>query len=180
MKFGERIRGLRREKKLDQRALAAAVGVSFTYISKIANEKLDFGDFPSEALILRLASALQADADELWCCQLLLPGAASRTLTISGGPLQLRSASQAAKATARTRSSCAPSRQSAAKVSLPALVILARRFCSSFSTVLGKGKLLANLIRRVPIRASIVLTSCTFAILGAGQSDILASGGRQP
>jgi HTH-type transcriptional regulator, competence development regulator len=65
MKFGERIRGLRREKKLDQRALAGAVGVSFTYISKIENEKLDFGDFPSEDLILRLATALQADADEL-------------------------------------------------------------------------------------------------------------------
>jgi HTH-type transcriptional regulator, competence development regulator len=65
MKFGERIRGLRREMKLDQRALAGAVGISFTYISKIENEKLDFGDFPSEDLILRLASALQADADEL-------------------------------------------------------------------------------------------------------------------
>jgi transcriptional regulator with XRE-family HTH domain len=65
MKFGERIRGLRREKKLAQRALAGAVGVSFTYISKIENEKLDSGDFPSEDLILRLASAPQADADEL-------------------------------------------------------------------------------------------------------------------
>ncbi len=70
MKFGERIRGLRREKNLDQRALAGAVGISFTYISKIENERLDFGDFPSEDLILHLASALQADADEL----LLLAG----------------------------------------------------------------------------------------------------------
>jgi transcriptional regulator with XRE-family HTH domain len=59
MKFGERIRGLRREKNLGQRALAGAVGVSFTYISKIENETLDFGDFPSEDLILRLASILQ-------------------------------------------------------------------------------------------------------------------------
>lgn len=65
MKFGERIRGLRRERKLDQRALAKTVGVSFTYISKIENEKLDFGDFPSEDLIRSLASALQADTDEL-------------------------------------------------------------------------------------------------------------------
>jgi len=65
MIFSKRIRGLRQEKKLDQRALAGAVGVSFTYISKIENEKLDFGDFPSEDLILRLASALQADAEEL-------------------------------------------------------------------------------------------------------------------
>jgi transcriptional regulator with XRE-family HTH domain len=54
MNFGERIRRLRREKKLDERALGGALGVSFTYISKIENEKLDFGDFPSEDLILRL------------------------------------------------------------------------------------------------------------------------------
>ena len=65
MKFGELIRGLRREQKLDQRSLAGAMGVSFTYISKIENEKLYFSDFPSEDLILRLASALQTDADEL-------------------------------------------------------------------------------------------------------------------
>lgn len=39
--------------------------VSFTYISKIENGHLDFGDYPSEELILKLAKALGADADEL-------------------------------------------------------------------------------------------------------------------
>jgi len=65
MRFGERVRELRVGKKLGQRSLAKRVGVSFTYISKIENEKLDFGDYPSEELILKLARALNADPDEL-------------------------------------------------------------------------------------------------------------------
>ena len=65
MTFGERIRHLRKEKNLSQRDLATKVGVNFTYISKIENEKLDFGDYPSEDLIRKLAKALRADADEL-------------------------------------------------------------------------------------------------------------------
>lgn len=65
MNFGERIRELRKTKNLSQRGLADKVGVSFTYISKIENEKLDFGDYPSEELIRKLAKSLGADADEL-------------------------------------------------------------------------------------------------------------------
>jgi transcriptional regulator with XRE-family HTH domain len=63
--FGQRIRALRREKKLGQRALAAQVGVNFTYVSRIENENLDFAPYPSEDLIRRLATALDADEDEL-------------------------------------------------------------------------------------------------------------------
>src|SRR5438094_8744369 len=65
MKFGPRIRDLRRAKKWGQRALAEAVGVSFTYISKIENHRLDFGDVPSDDLIVKLAKALDADSNEL-------------------------------------------------------------------------------------------------------------------
>src|SRR3954464_12624592 len=65
MKFGPRIRDLRRRKKWGQRALAEAVGVSFTYISKIENHRLDFGDYPSEEVIGKIADALDADRDEL-------------------------------------------------------------------------------------------------------------------
>ena len=60
MRFGEKIRELRKEKNLSLRALAEAVGVSFTYISKIENEKLDFGDYPGEDVIRKLAKALDA------------------------------------------------------------------------------------------------------------------------
>ena len=65
MRFGEKVRALRTAKNLPQRALAKRLGVSFTYLSKIENENLDFGDYPSEQLILRLAEELDADADEL-------------------------------------------------------------------------------------------------------------------
>jgi transcriptional regulator with XRE-family HTH domain len=65
MTFGRKIRELRKASNLSQRDLATKVKVSFTYISKIENEKLDFGDYPSEELIVKLAKVLQADADEL-------------------------------------------------------------------------------------------------------------------
>ncbi len=63
--FGQRVRQLRKAKNLGQRPLAKQVGVSFTYISRIENENLDFGQYPSEELIRKLANALDADADEL-------------------------------------------------------------------------------------------------------------------
>lgn len=65
MGFGDRIRELRKTKNLSQRDLGDMVGVSFTYISKVESEKLDFGQYPSEELIGKLANALNADRDEL-------------------------------------------------------------------------------------------------------------------
>ena len=62
--FGQKVRELRQAKRLNQRALAAKIGVNFTYISRIENENLDFGLYPSEALIVRLAQALDADEHE--------------------------------------------------------------------------------------------------------------------
>ena len=65
MQFGERVRQLRTEQKLTQRDLAAKIGVSDTYISKVENENLHFGDFPSEKFIHKLADVLDADEEEL-------------------------------------------------------------------------------------------------------------------
>ena len=65
MRFGDRVRALRTAMGLSQRALGERAGVSFTYISKVENGKLDFGDYPSEDLIRRLAAALDADEEEL-------------------------------------------------------------------------------------------------------------------
>lgn len=65
MSFGRRIREHRHAKKLTLRALAAKLGVTFTYLSKIENQKLSFGEFPSEELIVKLAGVLEADPDEL-------------------------------------------------------------------------------------------------------------------
>lgn len=65
MSFGSRIRELRQSKNLTLRALAKKVKVTFTYLSKIENQKLSFGEFPSDDLILKLARVLDADPDEL-------------------------------------------------------------------------------------------------------------------
>ena len=65
MNFGTRIRELRQAKNLTLRDLAKKVKVTFTYVSKIENRKLSFGEFPSDDLILKLAHALDADSDEL-------------------------------------------------------------------------------------------------------------------
>ena len=63
--FGSRIRELRQAKSLTLRDLAKRVRVTFTYLSKIENQKLSFGEFPSNELIQRLARALGGDPDEL-------------------------------------------------------------------------------------------------------------------
>ena len=65
MQFGERVRELRLANQLTQRELAGRLGVSFTYISKVENEKLHFGDYPSEKFIHKLAAELEADESEL-------------------------------------------------------------------------------------------------------------------
>ena len=65
MNFGEKIRELRKGKNLTLRELAVKVKVNFTYLSKIENQKLSFGEFPSEDLIRKLAKVLQGDVDEL-------------------------------------------------------------------------------------------------------------------
>lgn len=65
MNFGHRIRELRQARNLTLRDLAKKVQVTFTYLSKIENQKLSFGEFPSSELILKLAHVLEVNADEL-------------------------------------------------------------------------------------------------------------------
>ena len=63
--FGKQVRQLRHIKGWSLRDLAEKVGVGFTYLSRVENERLNFGDYPSDALIHRLADALEADEEEL-------------------------------------------------------------------------------------------------------------------
>jgi len=65
MRFGEKIRELRKSQNLTQKELGDLVGVGFAYLSKVENERLDFGDYPSEELIKKLSAALAGDEDEL-------------------------------------------------------------------------------------------------------------------
>lgn len=65
MQFGERVRELRKQRGPTQQKLAVLLEVSLSYISKVENERLNAGDYPSEAFVLKLAKALDADEDEL-------------------------------------------------------------------------------------------------------------------
>lgn len=53
--FGEILKNLRRAKEVSQRALAEKVGVDFTYISKIENDRLPP---PSADTIVKICKAL--------------------------------------------------------------------------------------------------------------------------
>jgi HTH-type transcriptional regulator, competence development regulator len=78
MRFGETVRALRTAKGLSQRGLAGRVGVSFAYVSKIESGKLDFGEYPSEGLIRKLAVELDADVDEMLLLAEKIPEAIRR------------------------------------------------------------------------------------------------------
>ena len=65
MTFGERVRQMRCSKDWSLRDLASKVGVGFTYLSRVETGTMTYGDYPSEALIHRLADALDADEDEM-------------------------------------------------------------------------------------------------------------------
>jgi transcriptional regulator with XRE-family HTH domain len=59
MSFGALVSERRRDRKLSQRRLAAAVDVNHTYISKLENDRLPP---PATKTVLRLAAALECDA----------------------------------------------------------------------------------------------------------------------
>jgi transcriptional regulator with XRE-family HTH domain len=62
MTFGDRLRELRLQNGFNQRDLAEKVGIDFTYLSKIENDKMSP---PSQETIRKLAEELEADLDEL-------------------------------------------------------------------------------------------------------------------
>jgi len=65
MKFGQRVRELRKLCELTQGDLAHQVDVTISYVSKVENAKLHHGDYPSEKFIHKVAEVLGADEDEL-------------------------------------------------------------------------------------------------------------------
>src|SRR5438034_11442278 len=62
MTFGQRLRALRLERRLNQKELAAAAGIDVTYLSKLENARLEP---PAEETIRRLAAALGTEPTEL-------------------------------------------------------------------------------------------------------------------
>ncbi len=60
--FGKRIQHLRREKKLTQREVAKRLGIDFTYLSKLENDR---GEAPGDETVRGLARVLDTDTEEL-------------------------------------------------------------------------------------------------------------------
>ncbi len=65
MRFGDRVRMLRRIAQSDSTRASATDGSQQFRTSQVENERLHFGDYPSEKFIHKLAHELQADEDEL-------------------------------------------------------------------------------------------------------------------
>ncbi|NEP85093.1 MAG: helix-turn-helix transcriptional regulator [Okeania sp. SIO3C4] len=61
--FGKLIRKARKEKGYSQRELANFLGVDFTYLSKLENDRADYA--PKEEVIRGLARNLDLDEEEL-------------------------------------------------------------------------------------------------------------------
>ncbi|MFN9971177.1 MAG: helix-turn-helix domain-containing protein, partial [Phycisphaerae bacterium] len=72
---GERIREIRKSRNLTQRELADRVGINFTYLSRVENDRLDDEQTPREETIQRIARALETDADELLLLAKRIPDA---------------------------------------------------------------------------------------------------------
>lgn len=62
---GQRIREIRKQRNLTQRELAERVGINFTYLSRVENDRLDDEQTPREETLTKIAKALSTDADEL-------------------------------------------------------------------------------------------------------------------
>jgi HTH-type transcriptional regulator, competence development regulator len=61
-RFGRRIQALRRDRGLTQRQVAAELGIDFTYLSKLENDR---GEPPGEETVRKLAAILNTDTEEL-------------------------------------------------------------------------------------------------------------------
>ena len=78
--IGERIRQLRKQSNLTQRALARQVGMNFTYLSRIENDRLDADQTPREDTLKAIATALSADVDELLLLARRIPESISKRI----------------------------------------------------------------------------------------------------
>jgi len=63
MGFGQKVRQLRIAQRITQRQLAELIGVNFTYISRIENDRLEVP--PSEQTIRKIADVLNSDFEAL-------------------------------------------------------------------------------------------------------------------
>lgn len=83
--FGSALRAIRRGRGISQRQLAEAIGVDFSYISKIENDRLPP---PSGETIVKIAEALGTSAEQLLAQTGKMPDSLRDSLASSCSALQ--------------------------------------------------------------------------------------------
>lgn len=83
--FGIKLRILRRKAKFTQRKLAEAVGIDFSYISKLENGRLPP---PSAETTVEICHALNVDPDELLVSAGKIPPAIREAISTSPAAIQ--------------------------------------------------------------------------------------------
>ena len=86
MQLGQRVRELRDQQGFTQKELAERIGVSVSYISKVENDNLHFGDYPSAKFIHKLSAELDADEDELLLLADKVPEGMRKWMGVTGLP----------------------------------------------------------------------------------------------
>lgn len=90
--FGQILRNLRRSKGISQRELAEKVGVDFSYISKVENERLPP---PSADTIVKICEALAVPPDELLATTGKMPTPVKEMVSTSPSALEFMREAQA-------------------------------------------------------------------------------------
>lgn len=83
--FGQALRDVRRSKGVSQRDLAEQVGVDFSYISKVENERLPP---PSADTIVKICEVLEIPPDELLALTGKMPSSIKDMLSSSPAALE--------------------------------------------------------------------------------------------
>ncbi len=94
--FGQTLRDLRRSKGVNQRELADKVGVDFSYISKVENDRLPP---PSADTIVKICEALSVPPDELLALTGKMPTQVKDMLSTNPSALQFMREAQAMQLT---------------------------------------------------------------------------------
>ena len=89
--FGQMLRELRRSKNVSQRDLAAKVGVDFSYISKLENDRLPP---PAADTVMKICQALDTEPDALLSVTGKVPSDVKEMLTGNPSALQFVRAAQ--------------------------------------------------------------------------------------
>ncbi len=94
--FGQNLREIRRFKGISQRELAKSVGVDFSYISKIENDRLPP---PAADTIVKICEALSVPPDELLAMTGKMPSQVKQMVGTSSSALQFMRQAQSMKIT---------------------------------------------------------------------------------